>query len=538
MICQDYSAGIFRTLILAISIMSTASAQIPRYNSFSAATATVYLDLDGEVVSGTGWNWDSTIHAQPANLPTTVITEVFNRIAEDYRIFKLNITTDSQVYARAPIDKRIRVIMTPTSNWYGIAGGVSFVNSFVWGDGTPSWVFLDQLQNNPKYIAEATSHEIGHTLGLQHQSDYSSSCALVSEYGQGTGTGEIGWAPIMGEGYYQNQTTWRNGPSIIGCTEIQDDIDIIANGLNDIGFKADDYGNTLTTAYNIPVNAGPNFQVGGLISSGADLDVFKIVMVRSGRLKIQGIPINVGAGNSGANVDIQISLVRANGDTIGRYNPKTLLNAQFDTTLSAGTYYAVVDGVGNAYTKNYGSLGYYYLYGTLTLDPVVITRITLSGFSERNQHSFKWTVDGGADLTNGMLETSDDGLSFLPVTSSVITPLIKGFRYNPVREGRKYYRISASSADQTYYSNVVVLENNVAAVRATALLSSVIRGTATVTVGGDHAYQLFDETGRMMQQGKLVSGTNHIAINGFKKGLMLLKVYNAKERSVFKLINQ
>ncbi|HTE34823.1 MAG TPA: hypothetical protein VK666_30810, partial [Chryseolinea sp.] len=132
----------FTALVALTSLAATS--QIPKYNSNTNAPATVYLDFDGETVAGTSWNWDSTIHAVPSGVIQPGITEVFNRVAEDYRIFNLNITTDPAVYARAPVAKRVRIILTPTSNWYGIAGGVAFVNSFVWGDGTPAWVFTDQ----------------------------------------------------------------------------------------------------------------------------------------------------------------------------------------------------------------------------------------------------------------------------------------------------------------------------------------------------------------------------------------------------------
>ena len=59
--------------------------QIPKFNSNSAAAATAYLDFDGQVVKGTAWNWDSTIHAKPASSSSTVINQIFNRVAEDFR---------------------------------------------------------------------------------------------------------------------------------------------------------------------------------------------------------------------------------------------------------------------------------------------------------------------------------------------------------------------------------------------------------------------------------------------------------------------
>jgi hypothetical protein len=78
----------------------------PKLNSYPAANAVIFLDFDGQYVQGTAWNWDGPINAQTSGLSSVAITEIFNRVAEDYRIFKLNITTDSTVYAAAPAIKR------------------------------------------------------------------------------------------------------------------------------------------------------------------------------------------------------------------------------------------------------------------------------------------------------------------------------------------------------------------------------------------------------------------------------------------------
>ncbi len=68
----------------------------------------------------------------------TASLEIFNRVSEDYRIFNINITTDSTVYAAAPSRQRIRVIIAPTYQWYGGGvGGISCVGSFTWGDDHP-----------------------------------------------------------------------------------------------------------------------------------------------------------------------------------------------------------------------------------------------------------------------------------------------------------------------------------------------------------------------------------------------------------------
>jgi len=158
------------TLLITALLFSVCSfSQTPIYNSYPSAAATVLLDFDGQYVDGTSWNWNGPLSLGPANLTNEQITEIFNRVSEDYRPFNINITTDSTKYWAAPPAQRTRVVLTITSDWYGAAGGVSYVNSFTWGDNTPCFVFTALLGYRTKYIAEAASHEIGHTLGLNHQ---------------------------------------------------------------------------------------------------------------------------------------------------------------------------------------------------------------------------------------------------------------------------------------------------------------------------------------------------------------------------------
>jgi hypothetical protein len=257
-------------LLLLLLVGRTAiNAQVPLLNSYPQAEATLFLDFDGHTVTGSVWNWSGPIHAQPAELSNDAIREIFNRVSEDFRPFNLNVTTDSTTYLAAPYNKRMRIIITPTSKWYGSAGGVSMVGSFTYGDETPAWVFSTLLGNSPKVVAEAVSHEAGHTLGLQHQSDYDDQCKRVAEYAAGTGSGQIGWAPIMGVGYYKNLTTWHNGSSVIGCNYIQNDLEIIASPANGFGYREDDHANDASEATKIKMD-GIGFLVDGIINRTND----------------------------------------------------------------------------------------------------------------------------------------------------------------------------------------------------------------------------------------------------------------------------
>src|SRR5829696_1243257 len=259
----------FLLLILLCSSFSS-FAQVPLYDSYPSANATIFLDFDGHYVVGTAWNTNGPISGAPANLNATQIIEVCNRVAEDYRPFNINVTTDSTKYWAAPADQRIRVILTTTSDWYSPAGGVSFINSFTWGDHTPAFVFTSLLNFKPKNIAEAASHEAGHTLGLRHQSVYDNICNKTAEYNPGNGTGEIGWAPIMGVGYYKNVTTWHNGPASSGCNVAQDDLAIITGTVNGFGYRPTGReGSSFGSATSLTIQEN-KFEANGIVVTRTD----------------------------------------------------------------------------------------------------------------------------------------------------------------------------------------------------------------------------------------------------------------------------
>ncbi|HMC99337.1 MAG TPA: hypothetical protein VKH37_04260, partial [Ferruginibacter sp.] len=148
-------------ILIAMSLLFSLNAfSIPKLNSYPGVPATIFLDFDGHTVNTTFWNGGNTLFCAPAPMTDAQITEAWGRVSEDYRPFNINITTDSTVFLAAPLDKRIRIIVTPTSSWCPGVGGVAYVGSFSWGDDTPAFVFCDQLgPNSPKMVGEACSHE-------------------------------------------------------------------------------------------------------------------------------------------------------------------------------------------------------------------------------------------------------------------------------------------------------------------------------------------------------------------------------------------
>ncbi len=306
----------------------------------------ILLDFDGHQVSGTAWNVGGvTINCTPANLSGDAVNTIIARVTNDYAPFNIMVTTDESVFNAASISRRMRVVLTETWEWFGQAGGVALLNTFTSGTNTPCFVFTSLLNYNEKRIGEAATHEAGHTFGLYHQAVYSGT-TITSQYNYGQGSGETGWAPIMGCGYYQNLTTWHNGPNSNGYASYQDEV---AKITSIVGTRADDYSNSTSGA------AILSSSTSGFINSAADVDFFSINL--SGTRTISAVPANVGAGNSGANLDLQLRVYTSQGQLMSIVNDPSILSAA--TTLNPGQYYVSVSTNSNQYASTYGMLDKY-----------------------------------------------------------------------------------------------------------------------------------------------------------------------------------
>ena len=306
--------------------------------------AVILLDFDGHLVSQTSWNVYGDIACLPANMTTAEAQSILNRVVEDFSPFNVTVTVDEAVYNAGDPYKRMRVIITETWEWFGKAGGTSYLNSFTWGDNTPCFVFSSLLGYEVKKVGEAVAHEAGHTLGLRHQALYTD-CVYVSEYNSGLGTGETSWAPIMGNSYYRNLSTWSNGPNPYGCTALQDDLAILSGVL---GYKADDHGNTVTSATTLSALAT------GIINYNTDSDFFAVNA--SSPMVISVVPFNH-TSNEGANLDIQLNVFNKEGALLQTINDPLLLAASVN--VGSGTYYIQIETVENLYTTRYGMVGRY-----------------------------------------------------------------------------------------------------------------------------------------------------------------------------------
>lgn len=531
---KNYLSICFLSVALLATIVT--KAQIPILSSNPTANAVIFLDFDGHTVDGTGWNIGGPLYLGNSGMTTSNIVDVFNRVAEDYRPFNVNVTTDSTKFLAAPLFSRMRVILTTSYEWFGASGGVAFVGSFIWGDDTPCFVFTSLLGNS-KNISEAASHEAGHTLGLYHQSNYDPvTCAKTSEYHAGAGIGEIGWAPIMGVGYYQNLTLWNNGPNSYGCTNYQSDLSVITTG-NGFSYRTDDHSNSFATA-TLATYSSSQFTVNGIIEQNTDKDLIKFVHPLLGRFQLSAVPYNVGTGNSGSNLDLQVSLYNSSETLVATYNPGTLLNSVIDTTLTPGTYYLRIEGKGNMYAPNYASLGSYSLQASFSAgNPLPLRRLELSGTLVNDKHKLSWIIDADEEVVEQVLEVSTDGRNFSPVTTSAASD--RQFLYKPYVSTLAQYRLSVTFDNgKHYYSNVISLRGNGSIVKPRLVTNLINNNMITVNSPGNYRYVIIDMSSRVIAKGQLTIGLNNINPSLLTGGMHIIQYTNGEEQWTEKFIRQ
>jgi PKD repeat protein len=347
------------------ALLTYPAAETFRLHSKPGMSRVLYLDFNGHTTSSTSWNTNFTggaafttpVYNTDGNAASfsegeqANIQEIWKRVSEDYAAWDVDVTTEEppleSLRKTTSTDPAygIRVVIGGSSSqWLGAgAGGVAYMNSFGWNTDTPAFVFPDQLGNGfPKYVAEATSHEVGHTVALNHDGKTDG-----TEYYTGTSA----WAPIMGVGYSSTLTQFSRG-EYAGANNTENDTADI-DGF--IPRSADLAGDDILTA--VPLS-GASVSATGIIQSQADADLYR-VDTGTGLLSFNVVP-----ANPDANLDIMLALYNGSGNLIASANPATL-EASLSLNVPDGTYYLSVDGTGAAGYSDYGSLGQFSLTGSV-----------------------------------------------------------------------------------------------------------------------------------------------------------------------------
>lgn len=356
-------------------------------HSRPSATKVIYLDFDGHVTSNTPWsNSDITtvafdIDSNPGTFNAqeqATIVEIWQRVSECFSPFDVDVTTEPPTIPNlvnsggGDTKWGIRVLFgTSTPSPAPGAGGVAFIGGFGWNFNggavdIPCFVLQQGMGTGAKVNADACIHEVGHTLGLNHDGLFPANDANHLGYYQGHGTGKVAWAPNMGVGYYVPLVQWSKG-EYANADNFQDDLAVITTQ-NGFGYRTDDFSSTQSGAKSIPGTPASNslsVNVSGVIETTGDSDWFKI-LCGTGAIKLDAV-----GGPANTMLDIQLSLYDSNGVLVVAANPADDLIASINQNVNGGTYYAKIEGVGlgnpltTGYTR-YSSLGQYTITGSFS----------------------------------------------------------------------------------------------------------------------------------------------------------------------------
>ncbi len=318
------------------------------FESKAGAPAVIYCNFEGEVVNQALWS-TSTINAAPSGLSSGEVAEILKLVAEDFAPFDVNVTNDRSVYDSTPSNKRVMCISTPTDTASPGSGGVAFLDTFV--DDLVCWDF--------NLSGDTISHEVGHTLNLDHHGDSSQN---APEYHDGHASESRDWGPIMGSAFEASMVQWSDGNYSFATNGNQDDLDLITNyGLS---YRADDYGNDSATGENISIS---NMLVtrNGIIERSTDIDVFNVTYSSLGKVQVAG----TSREGAQSNLDVNMSILDSDGIIVYTQTSDTSDDAITELILEPGSYQIRVQGDssgnpnGNPATgwSSYGSLGQYQL---------------------------------------------------------------------------------------------------------------------------------------------------------------------------------
>jgi len=402
------------TLDPTVSAASIPIATPPARHSRPGASKVIYLDFNGHTITGTNWNLSQgnsgdanyrpavasyvakpfSIDSDPATFndaEQTVIIKVWERVAEDFEPFDVDVTTEEPASFTSNTG---RILITdnvdansvnmPSSTAAGVAyldvfGSSNYISKY-----SPALVYANQNYNNEGYIAASASHEMGHNLSLSHDGT-----TAGVEYYQGHGSGETSWDALMGSAYSQNVTQWSKG-EYFNANNLQDDLALIAGHL---GYVPDDHADNNALATALTVN-GLAVSGTGVISQTDEADRFSFSS-GPGSISFTVLPYRSTSYTYGGNLDVALELYDSTGSVISSAKVDGITTASLNTNVNGGVYYLRVYGAatGNPFVNpptgytSYASLGQYTISGT-----VVSTNPVAPIFS--GQPSNQTVIDG------------------------------------------------------------------------------------------------------------------------------------------------
>ena len=356
-------------------------AQTFKLHSNPGADKTIYLNFVGETLTSASAlvtdNELSSITVPPYSTDADpgfsdeelrTIQEIWQRVAEDYSPFAVDVTTEPVAQDRitrsgsTDLNYGTEVLFAPLlPEWNCICSGVGYQKSFfdVGDSFKPAVVFHQAGRIGAHLLADAASQQLGLAMNLDPDG------IAGGEYG-GQGDSPVnGWVPIMADQLSGRPLSQFSKGEYNGATNRQDDFKVIT----DLGLplRPDEAGGTIATAKELPLQSTSGrstLAFDGIITSATDTDVFYI------RAGMGLLDVRVDPAAVGANADLVLTLRDPAGNVLQSSNPSQNLSAAVSRQITTpGLYYLEVSSTGEgdpAVTgySSYGSVGAYALTGS------------------------------------------------------------------------------------------------------------------------------------------------------------------------------
>ena len=327
---REKQAGGASTETLEPRLLLTNPIQV---SSLPGAPVTIYLDFDGHTETDVDWTtarldgsnlaidtpaFDLNGDVAFTQIETDLIEEIYERVAEDFRPFEINVTTVEPGSFRNEQELLISVggngswsspnfpVIPPPPN-RALSGSFSDAaqpqTAFVFP--TEYEMPAGQLGKN---LAAGISETVALAMGLEVHENPNDTRLL--------GTADVG--PILGDGTASLRDIWFNANGV--STAIQDDLAAVVASATTVDFRADDHGDQATDASATAFVVGPGDEtLTGVIGQNNDVDTFVFTTAATtADITVTGLDLTGRFGanspaNPGANLAPTISLLDAQG---------------------------------------------------------------------------------------------------------------------------------------------------------------------------------------------------------------------------------